>query len=73
MQLTLEKKWVEILENLPESGMGYQRVLVRLRDGRNVGNAMVFNAEVLQVPDEIPPFKANDIVDVELLDVELEA
>ena len=66
MQLTLEKKWVELLVNLPESGMGYQRVLIRLKDGRNVENALVFNSEVLQVPDEIPPFKPDDIVDVQV-------
>ena len=64
MQLTLEKKWVELLVNFPESGMGYQRVLIRLKDGRNVENAVVFNSEVLQVPDEIPPFQSDDIVDV---------
>ena len=66
MQLTLGKKWVELLVNLPESGMGYQRVLVRLKDGRNVQNAIVFNSELLEVPDEIPPFKSDDIVDVQV-------
>ncbi len=66
MQLTLEKKWVELLVNLPESGMGYQRVQIRLKDGRNVENVVVFNSEVLQVPDEISPFKSDDIVDVQV-------
>ena len=66
MQLTLEKKWVVLLENLPESGMGYQRVHIRLRDGRDVENAIVFNSEVLQIPDDIAPFRPDDIIDVGL-------
>ncbi|MBI4479108.1 MAG: hypothetical protein HY651_03705 [Acidobacteria bacterium] len=66
MQLTLEKKWVELLENLPESGMGYQRVHIRLRDGRDVENAIVLNSEVLEIPDDIAPFRPDDIIDVGL-------
>ncbi len=34
MQVTLDDKWIEHLVELPESGMGYQCVQVRLRDGR---------------------------------------
>ena len=66
MQLTLEKKWVVLLENLPESGMGYQRVHIRLRDGRDVENAIVLNSETLQIQDDIAPFRPADIIDVGL-------
>ncbi len=47
--------------------MGYQRVSIRLKDGTVVANALVFNAEVSEVPGEIPPFKADDIVGVQLV------
>jgi hypothetical protein len=33
---------------MPESGMGYQRVLVRLKAGRVIKNALVYNVRVLE-------------------------
>ena len=33
--------------------MGYQRVDVRLADGREVKNLMVFNAEELEGPEDL--------------------
>jgi hypothetical protein len=52
MRIKLERRFVEQLANLPESGMGYQRVDLRLADGREVRDVLVFNAEELDVPDE---------------------
>jgi hypothetical protein len=51
MRIKLAKRWIDLLLKEPESGMGYQRVDVRFADGRHVENAMVFNAEDLDVPD----------------------
>jgi hypothetical protein len=63
MKLKLEPRWTRQLANLPESGMGYQRVDVRLSDGREVINAVVFNGEDLELPD--------DCRDVEIADIRL--
>ncbi len=52
MRVKLEKHWIEKLLRLPESGMGYQRVDVRLADGREVKDVPVFNAEEVELPPE---------------------
>jgi hypothetical protein len=65
MRLTLEKKWTAQLVTLPESGMGYQRVLVRLKDGRTLENVVVFNGQVLEVPDALRKFTSRDILTIE--------
>jgi len=41
--------------------MGYQRVNVRMADGREVKNAVVLNAEVLELPDDFGPATVTDI------------
>ncbi len=41
--------------------MGYQRVDIRLADGRELKNIIVFNSEEAEVPDE---FAAAEITDV---------
>lgn len=51
MRIKLAERWIDLLLKEPESGMGYQRVDVRFTDGRHLENAMVFNAEDLDVPD----------------------
>jgi hypothetical protein len=52
---------VERLANLPESGMGYQRVDLRLADGRELRDVLVFNAEEADVPDEFAHAKIADV------------
>jgi hypothetical protein len=66
MQLQLDQRWIQKLSRLPESGMGYQRVRVRLTAGRTIDDALVFNASVLQVADDISPFQSEDIAEIEL-------
>ena len=66
MQLQLDRRWIDKLARLPESGMGYQRVRVRLRAGRIIENALVFNATFLQVADDAPVFEPQDIADIEV-------
>ena len=52
MKYRLEPRWARHLAQLPESGMGYQRVDVRLADGREVIDTVVFNGEEIELPDD---------------------
>ena len=66
MTLILSSKWSEKLLMLPESGMGYQRINVRLKSGKlNIG-LIVENAEQLNIPETVDAFKEEDIVDFEI-------
>lgn len=67
MQLRLDQRWSEKLARLPESGMGYQRVRVRLRAGRTIDEALVYNGSVLEIPDGVAPFSPQDIDAIEML------
>ena len=49
------------LLQLPESGMGYQRVDLRLADGRELKNVIAFNAEEVELPDECANAKIEDV------------
>lgn len=66
MRIKLSKHWVEILSNLPESGMGYQKVNVKLKNGKVINNALVFNAEELEIPNTKTKIILSDIVDIEI-------
>ncbi|HUJ10750.1 MAG TPA: hypothetical protein VL171_12045 [Verrucomicrobiae bacterium] len=61
MKIKLEQQWIEKLLGWPESGMGYQRVDLRLADGREVKDVPVFNAEEVEVPDEFAGVSIKDI------------
>jgi len=52
MRIKLEQRWIKKLLQLPESGMGYQRVDLRLDDGREIKDVPVFNAEELELSDD---------------------
>ncbi len=51
MRVKLDDRLVKKLLSLPESGMGYQRVDLRLADGRELQDVVVFNAEEVDLPD----------------------
>ncbi len=53
MRVPLEKRWIDYLVHQPESGMGYQRVDIRFANDRVVHDVPVFNAEVVELPDEM--------------------
>lgn len=59
----LPEIWSERLAQLPETGMGYQKVNIILKWGKMLKDVIVFNAEECQVPE---PFQPSDIVDVQL-------
>ena len=63
MRVKLDQQWTKRLLELPESGMGYQRVDVRLADGRELRDVLAFNAEEIEVPRE---FVGAVIADVRL-------
>ena len=61
MRIRLEPRWTKRLLELPESGMGYQRVDIRLVDGRELKDVVVFNAEEVEVPDELARAQIKDV------------
>jgi len=61
MRIKLEQRWTRRLLQLPESGMGYQRVDLRLADGRELKNVLAFNAEEVELPDECAGAKIEDV------------
>ena len=52
MTIWLPEKWTRFLVRQPESGMGYQRVDVRLANNRKIKDVVVFNAEEIELPDD---------------------
>lgn len=61
MRIKLDQRWITRLLELPESGMGYQRVDVRLADGRELKDVVVFNAEEIDVPNEFAHAEIKDV------------
>lgn len=52
MTVKLPARWVDYLIHQPESGMGYQRVDVRLSNGSLLKDLRVFNAEEIVLPED---------------------
>jgi hypothetical protein len=61
MRIKLEPRWTKRLLELPESGMGYQRVDIWLVDGRELRDLVVFNAEEIEVPEEFARAQIKDV------------
>lgn len=61
MRIKIDKRWTDQLVRWPETGMGYQRVDVTMTDGRELKNAIVLNAELLEVPVEFAQATIADI------------
>jgi hypothetical protein len=61
MRKKLEEIWTKRLMALPETGMGYQRVDIVLADGTEVKDALVFNAEEIDVPDEFAEIRIKEL------------
>ena len=66
MRLHLDERWIRQLSSLPESGMGYQRVDVRLRNGQFVRRVLVFNGELMEWPDDRAPIRTTDVAAISL-------
>jgi hypothetical protein len=52
MRIRLDARLTKQLLRFPESGMGYQCVDIRFRNGRKLENVPVFNAEEVELPEE---------------------
>jgi len=63
--LKLPDSFIDILINLPETGMGYQIVKVILRSGKVMHRQKVLNSELLML-EENELIQARDIVTIEL-------
>jgi len=63
--LKLPDSFINILIDLPESGMGYQIVKVILRSGKILHRHKVINSEILMLEDN-EPIQASDILNIEL-------
>lgn len=61
MRIRLDTRWTNELLRHPESGMGYQRVDIRFRNGRKLEDVPVFNAEDVELPDELARIEITDL------------
>jgi hypothetical protein len=59
----LKEPWIQRLANMPESGMGYQKVDITLKGNRILENVLVLNAEDCQTDEKFNP---EDVVDIKL-------
>ena len=64
MRIKLNKKWIEYLLSIPESGMGYQIVDIILKNGQVLNQVNVFNAEELELPNEYKDLQVEDIKNI---------
>lgn len=64
MRVHLDERWTRHLCRIPESGMGYHRVHVSLRDGQEVKDVVVFNAEELDWPLDQRTIGSDDIAEI---------
>jgi hypothetical protein len=62
--LKLPDKFISILTNLPETGMGYQLVKIILKDGKTLHQRKVLNSEFLML-EEQENIMANEIDHIE--------
>lgn len=62
--LKLSSKWTKKLICMPESGMNYQIVKIRLKNGQEIENLIVVNCETLLLPDNGPSFTEKDIAKI---------
>lgn len=63
--LKLLDSQIELLSKLPETGMGYQIVILTLKQGVVMHNVTVLNSEFIQIEDNLN-LKVNDIEKIEL-------
>jgi hypothetical protein len=59
--IKLPEKWRNVLINQPESGMGYQNVMLKVKGQSNLIQGLVLNCENLVIKT---PIKVEDIEDI---------
>ena len=65
LMLVLSDRWAEVLTSQPETGMGYQVVSIRLKDGRRIDNVTVVGGVISKLPATAPDwFSDDEIADI---------
>ena len=65
LMLVLNDRWADVLTSQPETGMGYQIVSIRLKDGRRIDNVTVVGGIISSLPATVPEwFSDEEIEDI---------
>jgi len=64
MRIKIEQKWMEKLRLIPESGMGYQKVDITLKEGTEIKDVFIYNGEELDLPEKYSSIKIIEIVKI---------
>ena len=65
LKTRLDDRWAEVLASQPETGMGYQVVSMRLKDGRRIENVTIVGGYVSDLPDSTGrDFCSDDIEEI---------
>ncbi len=62
--LLQDQRWIRRLQAQPETGMGFQSVTVRLRDGRRFHRVIIIGGHLTGEKGWEPPFAERDIEDL---------
>lgn len=54
-QIRLPENIVQYLIHSPESGMGYQKVNLILKNGRRITDVIVYNSSLAEIDEQINP------------------
>jgi len=65
VRINLPKKFSDLLENLPEQGMGYQIVDIVLKNGKSLTKKIVLNSSILEL-EKGEEIKAKEIDTIKL-------
>lgn len=66
-KLTLKKKqWLDKLSSIPEKGMGYQVVDIKLKSGTILRRVKAYNGEILDLPPGYDLLSEDSIDDITL-------
>lgn len=65
-KLRLLESQIETLINLPETGMGYQKVKLTFKNGKVLNNMTVLNSEILLVEED----QSLNVQEIEKIEIE---
>ncbi|MBU2567627.1 MAG: hypothetical protein KJ967_02475 [Elusimicrobia bacterium] len=67
MPIKLTAELAERLLSQPETGMGYQKVNIILKNGDVIRDTIVYNAGNLELPEKFSEVKVSSIAQIELV------
>jgi hypothetical protein len=62
----LPEKFILELIELPETGMGYQRVNIKFSDGKVLNDVIILNSEILRVGNNVE-IDIDKIIEIKLI------